>query len=204
MKSILLLLTLASTVFGVEVSALVEIAKKPSNYETPSSVQKTYMLKEDQKTERWEQWDGPDDRGNISPMNVTRRIVEGGALVETRAGIDINNPKLGDVIEITRWDDKKVEWLRWRLYGNKEQHWVLESSWKGTQIRSGFIHWKVVAEFDGEGRGKHWRKGKVVKWVHERIDNEGYSVQAFSEPIGEDHITGIIYYPGSGISVPYR
>jgi hypothetical protein len=204
MKSIILLLGFASSVFAVDTKELVELAKKPSNYDAQLSVQTLYKLKEDQKTERWEQWDGPSDGGHTSQMKVIRRIVEGGMLVEVKAGLDFNNPKLGDVIEITRSKDKKVGWLRWRLYANKEQKWVLESSWDGTEIRSGFIHWKVVSEFDGEGSEKNWRKGKVIKWVHERIDNQGNSVQAYSEPVAEDHITGIIYYSGSGISPPYR
>ncbi len=204
MKSLILLLVIASTAFAIDANELVELAKKPSNYEIKSGSQWTYKLKEDRKTERWEQWGGPNDLGHNSSMSVTRRIVEGGALVETRAGIDINNPKLGDVIEITRRDDKKVGWLRWRLYGNKERQWVLESSWEGSEIRSGFISWKVVAEFDGEGCQKHWHKGKVVKWVHETIDDQGGSVQAYSEPLGDDQITGIIYYLESKISPPYR
>lgn len=206
MKSLILLVAIVSTAFAFDANELVELAKKPSNYEIKSGAQWTYKLKEDRNTERWEQGGGPNDRGHVSTRKVIRRIVEGGALVEANSGIDINKPKFGDVIEITRAGiDDKVGWNRWRLYyGNKEQQWILESSWEGSEIRSGFIHWKVVAEFDGEGRLKHWHKGKVVKWVHETIDDQGGSVQAYSEPLDDDHITGIIYYLESKISPPYR
>ena len=185
--------------FAIEAEDIPKYIAAPSDYSYSGTgaVQGLYKMSKDVHTARWTQWvQSWKPGGGFQEEAVTRRMIEGGLLLETNRAEDPSRIRMVEITAAT-----KEGWRRTTAFKEADK-WVIVFRWEGIAIRHGWLNWRVTAEVDGWGAEGHSRPGKLFRLVHERVDRNGWPILTYSEPIGDKVDTGMIYYSQSGVSPP--